>query len=99
MIDSQETSGCRQTRGTQGYTLTRPHPTLNFITERAENRLIAQGWVVNKICFVTIYTGACITVARPDFVERNTKRKQSQRYRLTTAPGESLPILKKPYWN
>jgi hypothetical protein len=93
-IDFRETSGCWQTRGTPGYTLTHSHPTLNLITERADNSMIAEGWIVNKLLFVTIDTGSCMTVARPDIFEGNSKRKQSQCCWLTMAPGEYLPFFK-----
>jgi hypothetical protein len=71
------------------------HPTLKLITKRTENCLVAQGWIGNKACLVTIDTGACVTVARPDNVAGCLERKPSQCYRLTTVSGESPPILKK----
>jgi hypothetical protein len=43
---------------------------------------------------VTIYTETCVTVTRPDIVAVCPEREPSQYYRLTTASGKPLHILK-----
>jgi hypothetical protein len=94
----QETNGKRAgaggKHGAPAYTLRPPYPTLNLTTKRTENNLLTQDWIGNKSCLVTIDTEACVTVPRPDIVAVCPEREPSQHYRLTTASGKSLHILK-----
>jgi hypothetical protein len=43
---------------------------------------------------VTIDTGASVTIARPDIVAGQPKKKPSRAYVLQTASGETIPVLK-----
>jgi hypothetical protein len=63
------------------------------ITENADPSLVTQGWVGNKPCLVTAYTGAYVTVARPDIAAGWPKGQPNQRLTLQTVSGEALPIL------
>jgi hypothetical protein len=61
---------------------------------RNGNRLVAQGWVADKPCSITIDTGAAVTVIRPDIAAGLPEREPSTKCALQTASGETLPILK-----
>jgi predicted aspartyl protease len=63
------------------------------LAERAKGSLIADGWVQEKPCRVTIDTGASATVARPDVVAGLPERELSQPYVLQTASGETMPVM------
>jgi hypothetical protein len=82
---------------TPGSTLKPPHHALMVITENADPSLVAQGWVCDKPCLVTVDTRANVTVARPDIAAGWPERQPNQRFRLQTASGEALPILKEVF--
>jgi hypothetical protein len=63
---------------------------LRVITERADPSLVIQGWSRD----MTIDTGACVTVAKTDFVTGWPERLPNQRYTLKTVSGTALHILK-----
>jgi hypothetical protein len=50
----------------------------NVLTKGTEDSLIAEGWIQEKPCQVTIDTMASVTVARPDIVAGQPERKLSQ---------------------
>jgi hypothetical protein len=62
--------------------------------EDADCSLVTQGWVGDKLCLVTVDTGAYITVVRPDIAARWPERQPNQRFMLQTVSGEALSILK-----
>ena len=45
---------------------------------------------------MTIDTGASVTIARPNIVAEEPKRKLSRAYVLQTASGETIPLQRKP---
>jgi hypothetical protein len=45
-----------------------PRFTLNVLTRGTKDRRVADGWIQEKPCCVTIDTGEFVTVARPDIV-------------------------------
>jgi hypothetical protein len=71
------------------------------LDEWAKGSLIADGWIQEKPCRVTIDTGASATVARPDVVAGLPERELSQPYVLQTVlqtcmvsePGSSVSIV------
>jgi hypothetical protein len=63
----------------------RSHRTLNLLTEMAENSLITQGWIGNKLCLVTIDTGTYVAIASPNIAAGGSERKRSQSYRMKMA--------------
>jgi hypothetical protein len=68
--------------------------TLNVLAKGPEDRLIADGWIQEKPCFVTIDAGAFVTVARPDIVVGLPERQPSRQYVLQVS-GQTIPIVKK----
>jgi hypothetical protein len=54
-------------------TLELPHHALT-VMEKADPSLVTQGWANDKSCLMTIDTGACVTVARPDIASGWPKR-------------------------
>jgi hypothetical protein len=95
MVNPRETSGCWQKGGTPAHALS--PPTLSIITERTRNRLVAQGWVADKPCSVTIYSGAAVTVVRPDIAAGLPEREPPAKCALQTESGETLPILEEAF--
>jgi hypothetical protein len=63
----------------------RRHPTLNLITEMAENSFITQSWIGNKLCLVTIDTGTYVIVASFNIAAGRSETKQSQSYGIKMA--------------
>jgi hypothetical protein len=63
------------------------------LDEWAEGSLIADGWVQENPCRVTIDTGASATVARPDVVAGLPERELSQPYVLR----ETIPVFKEAH--
>jgi hypothetical protein len=59
-----------------------------------DTSLVTQGWVGNKLCRVTVDTGAYIKVARPDITAGWLERQPHPGFTLQTVSGASLPILK-----
>jgi hypothetical protein len=55
-----------------------PRYAVKMLDEWAKGSLIADGWVQEKPCRVTIDTGASATVARPDIVAGLPERELSQ---------------------
>jgi hypothetical protein len=45
-----------------------PRLTVNVLAKWTEDSLIADGWIQERPCRVTIDTGASVTIARPDIV-------------------------------
>jgi hypothetical protein len=72
-------------------------PTLSVVTERTGNRLVAQGWVTDKPCSVTIDTRAVVTVVKPDIAAGLPETEPSTKCALQAASGETLPILKEAF--
>jgi hypothetical protein len=58
----------RTRRGVSESSITPPRFTVKVLAEWAKGRLTADGWLQEKLCRVTIDTGASATVARPDVV-------------------------------
>jgi predicted aspartyl protease len=71
--------------------------TLSIIAEGTRNRLVAQGWTVDKRCSVTIDTGAAVTVVRPDIAAGLPVREPSTKCALQMATGETLPSLREAF--
>jgi hypothetical protein len=69
--------------------------TLNVLAKGPEDRLIADGWIQEKPCFVTMDAGAFVTVARPDIVVGLPERQPSRQYILQVLSGQTIPIVKK----
>jgi hypothetical protein len=67
---------------------------LTVITENEDPSLVTQGWVGDKLCLMTVDTGAYVTVAWPDIAAGWPEGQPNQRLTLQTVSGESLPILK-----
>jgi hypothetical protein len=67
---------------------------LTVITENIDPSLVTQGWVGDKPCFVTVDTGAYVTVERPDIAAGWLERQSNPGFTLQTASGKSLPIFK-----
>jgi hypothetical protein len=61
---------------------------LTGITERADPSLVAQRWVGDKPCLVTVNAGMYVTVARPDITPEWPKRQPDERYMLQMVCGE-----------
>jgi hypothetical protein len=94
MANLRETSEGGGKGKTPAYTLRPPHHALTVITERADTSLVIQDWVGDKPCFVTMDTGAHVTVLRSAIATGLPERQPIQRYTLQTASGEALPIFK-----
>jgi hypothetical protein len=58
----------RTRRGVSESPIKPPRYAVKVLAEWAKGSLIADGWVQEKLCRVTIDTGASATVARPDVV-------------------------------
>jgi hypothetical protein len=69
--------------------------TLNILTKKSDDNLIAKGWIWDKPYCVTIDTRASVTMARHDIIAGWSKRKPSQLYVLQIASGETIPVPKK----
>jgi hypothetical protein len=54
---------------TLAYLLRPTHYALTAITENADPSLVAQGWVGEKPCLLTVDTDAYVTVIRPDITD------------------------------
>jgi hypothetical protein len=87
----------RRRKAKAGVYIKAPYHALTFITENAHHNLVTQSWVGNKPCLVTVDTGAKVSVARPDIAAEWPERQPDQRFRLQTASGEALPILKEVF--
>jgi len=75
----------------------RPRYAVKVLAEWAKGSLIADGWIQEKPCQVTIDTGASATVARPDIVAGLPERELGQPYVLQTASGETIPAMKEAH--
>jgi hypothetical protein len=62
-----------------------------------EDSLIADGWIQERPCRVTIDTGASVTIARPDIVAALPERKLNLSYVLRTASGETIPVMREAH--
>jgi hypothetical protein len=82
-----------RTRGPFESSTTNPRFTLKVLAKWTEGSLNAYGWIREKLCRVTIDTGASVTIARPD--RRGAARKGATRpYVLQTTPGKTIPVVK-----
>jgi hypothetical protein len=72
-------SGKRVRAGGEGqtpaYVVRLSHYALTGITIKADTGLVTQGWVGDKLCLVTVDTGAYVTLARPDIAARWPERQ------------------------
>lgn len=66
----------------------------NVLAKGTEESQIAEGRIHEKPCRVTIDTGASVTIAIPDIVAGQPKRKPSRAYVLQMASGETIPFVK-----
>jgi hypothetical protein len=87
----------RTRRGVSESPIKPPRYAVKVLAEWAKGSLIADGWVQEKPCRVSIDTGASATVARPDIVAGLTERELSQPYVLQTASGETMPVKKEAH--
>ena len=55
---------------------------------------MAEGCIQGNTCWVTIDTGASVTIARRDIFAGQPERKPSRTYAFQTASGEIVPVLK-----
>jgi hypothetical protein len=78
------------------YALKPSHHALTIIMENA-NPMVAQGWVGEKPCLVTVDTGVYVTVARSDIAHGWPERQPNLRLTLHVVSGETLPILKEVF--
>jgi hypothetical protein len=74
-----------------------PRYAVKMLDEWAKGSLIADGWVLERPCQVTIDTGASATVARPDVVAGLPERDLCQPYLLQTESGETMPVTKEAH--
>jgi hypothetical protein len=81
-------------RGTPASLPSIPRITLNVLCNGSNDSLIAEVWLQNKICRVSIDAGVPVTTARPEIVAGQPERKPSRLYVLQMASGEIIPILK-----
>jgi hypothetical protein len=63
----------------------------------AEDSLIADGWLQERPCRVTIDTGASVTIARPDIVVGLPEGKPNLSFVLRTASGETIPVMREAH--
>jgi hypothetical protein len=80
-------------RGTPALSLPIPRFIMNVLARRTNGSLIAEGWIQDKPCRVTIDIGASVTIVRPD-VAGQPERKPSRPNVLQRASEETTPILK-----
>jgi hypothetical protein len=90
--DHQKTSGSRQKRQNAASLFPSPHPMSKIITERANNGLIAQGWISDKLWFMTD-TRASGSIARLDITAGLPERDPPTWCAPYMASGETLSIL------
>jgi hypothetical protein len=64
------------------------------LTKWTEDSLLADGWIQERPCRVTIDTGASVSIARPDIVAGLPERKPSLSYVLRTASGETIQVMR-----
>jgi hypothetical protein len=64
------------------------------LSKGRNDSLIAESWIQEKPCHVTIDTEASLTIARPDIVAGQPKRQPSRPYVLQMASRETFPVLK-----
>jgi hypothetical protein len=72
-------------RGVPEPSIKPPRYAVKVLAEWAKGSLIADGWVKEKPCRVTIDTGASATVVRPDIVAGLPERELSQCYKRSPA--------------
>jgi hypothetical protein len=98
LVTSEETVSRRVTAGvtlrTTASSPSTPHFTLNVLAERGGDTLIAEGWVRDKLCLVTIDTRVSVTIARLDIIAGQPEMKPSWPYVLQMMSRETIPILK-----
>jgi hypothetical protein len=94
MAKHWEMSGCRCKRANASIHIKASHHVLTVIMARADPRLVTQGWVGDKPCFMTVGMGAYVTVTRLDIAVGWPERQPKQCYTLQTVSGEALLILK-----
>jgi hypothetical protein len=72
-----------------------PHPLVLHLqfSKWKESSLIADCWIQEKPCRVTVDTGS-VTIARPDIVAMLPERELSRPYFLQTASDETIPVVK-----
>jgi hypothetical protein len=72
----RETAEGRRNRSDVGISIKPPpHYALTDITEKNDTSLVTQGWVGDKLCRVTVDTGAYVTGVRPDIAARWPERQ------------------------
>jgi predicted aspartyl protease len=87
----------RTRRGVFESPIKPPRYAVKVLAEWAKGSLIADGWIQERPCRVTVDTGASATVARPDIVAGLPERELSRPYVLKTASGETMPVMKKAH--
>jgi hypothetical protein len=87
----------RTRRGLYESPIKPPLYAVKLLAEWDKGSLIADGWVQEKPCWVTIDTGTSATVARPDIIVGLPERELSQPYVLQTAFGETMPVVKEAH--
>jgi hypothetical protein len=70
------------------------HYALTGITTKTDTGLVTQGWVGDKLCLVTVDTGAYVTVARSDIAAGWPEKQPNLGLVLQTVSGKALPIMK-----
>jgi hypothetical protein len=61
---------------------------------RTEDRLVADGWMQERSCRVTIDAGAFVTVATPDIVVRLLERRPGRQCVLQVGSGRTIPVVR-----
>jgi hypothetical protein len=97
VANNREKSEGRRRRAKAGVFIKAPRHALMVITENADPGLGTRGLGGDKQCLVTVDTGANLTVARPDIAAGWPESQPDQRFRLQTASGEALPILREVF--
>jgi hypothetical protein len=62
-----------------------------------QDSLIADAWIKERPCRLTIDTEASVTIARPDIVAGLPERKPNLSYDLSTASGETIPVMREAH--
>jgi hypothetical protein len=68
-----------------------PHHALSVITGNADPSLDTQGWFGDKLCLVTVDTGANVTVAKPDISAGWPERHTNQPIQTANGNWGSAP--------
>jgi hypothetical protein len=62
-----------------------------------QDSLIADGWIQERPCRVTIDTRASVSIARPNIVAGLPERKPNLLYVLRTTSGETIPVMREAH--